>query len=185
MTCHCFAAVLDVSILWEGRNKTLWSTQYCGSQGSSVSTVTILRARGQMHCGTLPVRSKSSILQNTMLSLKAPSASYTVSIRGSFSGGKRSGCEPIHSPPSGDVRSEWSLTSTLGTFWFCTEGKLYVYTIARYFTPNFIVLLMRGLYFLFLCKNTDMTHKEPSGHNAYIKLPEQPKTALTRSENHS
>jgi hypothetical protein len=109
MTCHCFAPVLDVSVLWQGRNKTLWSTQYCGTMDSSVSTVTTLPARGQMHCRTIPARSKSSVLQSTKISHKAPSASYTMNIRGSFSGGKRSGCEPIHSPPTGDVRVSGAL----------------------------------------------------------------------------
>jgi len=36
--------------------------------------------------------------------------------------------------------------------------------------------------FTFRCANT--TIKEPSGHNACIKLPEQPNKELTRFENH-
>jgi len=42
-----------------------------------------------MHCGTIPGRGKISVLQS--ISHKAHSASYTVSIRGSFSGVKSSG----------------------------------------------------------------------------------------------
>jgi hypothetical protein len=121
-----------------------------GSEDSSVSTVTTLRAGGPRHCGTFPFQSKSSVVQSTKISHKAHSDFYSVSVRVFFprEGVQVSICEIICSPPSGDIRNEWSLTSTLHYFLCFTEGKLNIYTILKYFIPNFIVWGGRGLCFL-------------------------------------
>ena len=99
-TTHISNTVVTRFVLWQGRNNTLWSTQYLGSQDSSVSTVTTVWSRGLRHCGTVPGWSKCSVLQSTKISHQAHAASYRMSIQGSFSRGKQSGCEHIHPPPS-------------------------------------------------------------------------------------
>jgi len=101
-----------------------------------------------MHSCSFPYQCKSSVLQSTMIRPKAHSASYAVSFRGSFSGGKQLWFDPIHSHSFVDVRIEWSHASKPHSFLFCTEGKHYIYTILGYFTLNFIVRRVRGLYFL-------------------------------------
>jgi len=93
---YFYSRLCDLSLLFTcfrslcslARNSALWSTQYCGSQDSSVSTVTALWAGRPTHCGAVPGQSKNSVLQSTQISHKAHSASCTVSIRGSFCRGK-------------------------------------------------------------------------------------------------
>jgi len=72
---------LEVLVLWQGGNNTLWSTWYCGSQDSLVSTVTTLRFRGMRHCGLFPGKNKSSVLPSTKIRPAAHPASCTMSVR--------------------------------------------------------------------------------------------------------
>jgi hypothetical protein len=78
-TSYISNTVVTSLVLWQGRNNTLWSTQYFGSKDSSVSTVTTVGSRGP-----IPGRSKSSVLQSTKISPKDHWASYSMNIRGSF-----------------------------------------------------------------------------------------------------